>query len=187
MDDRHAVIGLGASLGDRRRWLRLAVAAWRASWEVTVERVARPVWSRGIGPGVGPFLNTAVRVRTTLAPLELLDRCKDIEARLGRRPSRRWGERAIDCDLLLVDDVRWADRRLLVPHAHFFERRFAVEPARAVAPDLRLPGGEGLLRDVPVPPVPRTWPEGRRGGHRRSGRVRRRADGRTTGPARRSL
>lgn len=172
---RLAVIGLGSSLGDRRGLLRLAVGVLASTEGVTVERVSRPVVSRGLGPALGPFLNAAVRIRTVCTPLQLLAVCKRIERRLGRRPSRRWADRAIDCDVLLIAGVRFEHPQLQVPHPRFFERRFAVGPAREVAPEIELPGTQGRLRDVPVPPAPSTWWSAGLGGHLCGGRVVRRA------------
>ena len=47
------------------------------------------------------FLNAAVRITTSLGPVELLDLCKAIEAEHGRAfGGRRHGPRPIDLDLL---------------------------------------------------------------------------------------
>ena len=58
------ILGLGASLGDRVRALRMAVAALHATSGIQVLRVSRTVVSRGIGPAQGPFLNAAVLATT---------------------------------------------------------------------------------------------------------------------------
>lgn len=129
------VLGLGASLGDRARALRMAVAALYAAPGIDVLRVSRTVVSRGIGPARGPFLNAAVLATTSLQPMDLLERCKAIERRLGRQPARRWGDRAIDIDILLLGARTIRSPRLEVPHVAFLERPFALEPAREVAPD----------------------------------------------------
>jgi len=110
-----------------------------ATPEIRVERVSRAVVSRGIGRAKGPFLNAAVRAHTSLEGLALLDRCKSIEVRLGRQPTLRWGDRAIDIDILLLGDQTIQLPRLMVPHVAFLERPFALEPAREVAPDWRHP------------------------------------------------
>ena len=140
------VLGLGASLGDRVRGLRMGVAALSATDGLRVERVSRSVVSRGVGRAQGPFLNVAVRAWTSLAPLLLLDQCKAIERRLGRQPTLRWGDRAIDIDILLYGDRTIRVPRLTVPHVAFLERPFALEPAREVAPDWAHPGEGKRLR-----------------------------------------
>jgi 2-amino-4-hydroxy-6-hydroxymethyldihydropteridine diphosphokinase len=91
-----------------------------------------------------PFLNAACRARTTLAPPAVLDLAKATEAALGRTAGRRYGPRAIDCDLLLWEGGSWADERLQVPHPRLAERRFALLPLLDLDPDLALPDGRRL-------------------------------------------
>ena len=154
---RRVVLGIGASLGDRHRWLRGAVAAVAAWTDTQVVRVSRPVWSRGVGPHAGPFLNGAVLLRTRRTPAELLRGCKAVEARLGRRPSRRWGARAIDVDILVIEGLRVDRPELVVPHRHLLERPFALGPAAEVAPDLVVPGVGRALSEVRRRATLQTW------------------------------
>ena len=144
-----AVLGLGTSLGDRVRWLRMAVAALHAAEGIEIVQVSRSVVSGGVGPARGPFLNAAVCITTWLAPMVLLDCCKRIEARLGRRPSRRWGDRAIDIDILLMGATVVRQPRLVIPHVALLDRPFALIPAMEVAPDLWVPADEGRNRGSP--------------------------------------
>jgi hypothetical protein len=62
-----------------------------------------------------------------------------VEQTLGRRRGQRWEARVLDLDLLLYDDrvIRTSD--LTVPHPGLAYRRFVLEPAAEVAPDLRHP------------------------------------------------
>ena len=133
------LLGLGSSLGDRRRNLRLAVAAIAAIPSFEMIRVSRPVVSRAVGAARGAFLNAVVHGATSLSPLALLDHCKRLETRLGRRPARRWADRCIDLDILLYGDEVIRLPRLVVPHVAFAERPFALVPAIEVAPDWKHP------------------------------------------------
>jgi 2-amino-4-hydroxy-6-hydroxymethyldihydropteridine diphosphokinase len=90
------------------------------------------------------FLNAAVRVRTELAPPDVLDLAKRLEGDLGRVAGPRYGPRAIDCDLLLWEGGSWADERLQIPHPRLAERRFALLPLLDVDPALSLPDGRRL-------------------------------------------
>jgi 2-amino-4-hydroxy-6-hydroxymethyldihydropteridine diphosphokinase len=91
------------------------------------------------------FLNAAVRIRTALAPEELLDVCKQIEAEAGRDfGGPRHGPRPIDVDLLLLGDIELATDRLTLPHPEVSSRRFVLEPLLELDPDLRLPDGTEL-------------------------------------------
>ena len=92
------------------------------------------------GPRDQPsFLNSVVRVRTSLAPPALLDLALEIETRLGRVRGEAWGPRSIDIDLLLYDDLVLASDRLTLPHAHLHERAFVLEPLNELAATLQHP------------------------------------------------
>ena len=92
-----------------------------------------------LGPSSRRFANAAALVESGEHPRDLLDRLQAIEADFGRRPGRRWGERVIDLDIVLWSGGVWADDRLTIPHPAFRERRFVLDPLRAVVPDWRDP------------------------------------------------
>ncbi|MDP2312476.1 MAG: 2-amino-4-hydroxy-6-hydroxymethyldihydropteridine diphosphokinase [Pseudomonadota bacterium] len=132
----HAALGLGASLGDRARALRLAVYALQARPDVHVEAASRVYATSPVG-GVAShgFLNAVIRVRTTLPPLALLQVCKAIEQRLGRRPTRRWADRVLDIDILLYGDQVVAEPGLRIPHPRLAERDFFLAALAEAWPD----------------------------------------------------
>jgi transaldolase len=146
-----AVVGLGSSLGDRARILQLATRMLDADPNTEVVASSRLFWTRPMGAARQPFLNGAVRLRTALTPHALLDLCKRIEARIGRRPTPRWSDRSIDLDVLLMDGVVHRDERLTLPHPGLLGRNFALGPAAEVAPDLRHPVDGRPLGEIPVP------------------------------------
>jgi 2-amino-4-hydroxy-6-hydroxymethyldihydropteridine diphosphokinase len=49
-------------------------------------------------------------------------------------PGPRYGPRAVDIDLLLVDDLVLATPQLTVPHPRLAERAFALVPLAEIAP-----------------------------------------------------
>jgi 2-amino-4-hydroxy-6-hydroxymethyldihydropteridine diphosphokinase len=131
-----AYVGLGANLGDREAAIRLAaelIGARRLSPIVETEP-----WGLLDQPR---FLNAVAEVETESTPRRFLDRLLDVERRLGRRRiGPRWGPRTIDLDILLWGDERIAEPGLEIPHPRLLERRFALEPLAALAPDLKIPG-----------------------------------------------
>jgi 2-amino-4-hydroxy-6-hydroxymethyldihydropteridine diphosphokinase len=91
------------------------------------------------------FLNAALRIRTSLEPVRLLDICKAIEAEHGRVfGGPRHGPRPIDIDLLLLGHVQMSTERLTLPHAEVTSRRFVLLPLLELDPELRLPDGTSL-------------------------------------------
>jgi 2-amino-4-hydroxy-6-hydroxymethyldihydropteridine diphosphokinase len=137
MDTKIACIGLGANLGDRHAALRAAVRALDAHPEIRVSRVARVYDTAPIGPEQPRYLNSAVRVQTSLEPLPLLEVMLDIERAHGRDRSRetRFGPRTLDLDLLYVLEVTLDTERLTVPHPRLHERAFALVPMLEVLPE----------------------------------------------------
>jgi 2-amino-4-hydroxy-6-hydroxymethyldihydropteridine diphosphokinase len=73
-------------------------------------------------------MNAAVAVKTRLAPLALLNRCRAIENQLGRRRILHWGPRSLDLDLLLYGNARLDTPALKLPHPRIGERDFVLAP-----------------------------------------------------------
>lgn len=92
-----------------------------------------------LGPSDRRFANAVAVIESDEAPPALLHRLKAIERRFGRRRNRRWGARVLDLDIILWSGGCWSDARLTVPHRHFRERRFVLDPLAAVAPRWRDP------------------------------------------------
>ena len=135
-------LSLGSNQGDSRRLLEEAV---RALGDLPHTRViARSGLYRTAPVGYvdqPDFLNQVIALRTTLAPLDLLDATQGIERAAGRERGPRWGPRTLDIDLLWYDGIRLDDERLQLPHPRMEERRFVLEPLAELAPGLVLPGG----------------------------------------------
>lgn len=138
-----AYLGLGSNVGDRAANLRAAVGALEsAGVEVLARASLYETAPQGEVTDQPDFLNSVVRVWTTLAPLELLDLVKRIERELGRDPGGpRHGPRPIDVDVLLVGDATLQHERLTLPHPEIASRRFVLEPLLELDPGLVLPGG----------------------------------------------
>lgn len=150
-------LALGASLGDTARTLRLAVHALDATPGLRVERCSRVLATPPAG-GVarGAFLNAVLRARTTLSPSALLAACKEIEVRLGRRPTRRWADRVLDVDILLYDRLVLATEALRIPHPRLPERDFFLAALAEAWPDAVNPWTG--LRWTDTLPARGSWP-----------------------------
>jgi 2-amino-4-hydroxy-6-hydroxymethyldihydropteridine diphosphokinase len=129
--------------------MRLAAYAIAATAGVDVRACSRIVRSPPAG-GVAtrPFLNAVIVLDTTLSPTALLARCRAIEARLGRRPARRWADRVLDIDVLLYGDARLDAANLRIPHPGILARDFVLQPLAEVWPDARDPATRLPYRDA---------------------------------------
>jgi 2-amino-4-hydroxy-6-hydroxymethyldihydropteridine diphosphokinase len=142
-------LGLGSNVGDRARHLRAAIDLL-AEHRVAVEQTSSIYETDPVGELLDQpdFLNAAIRVRTELEPVELLDVCKAIEVERGRMlGGSRHGPRPLDVDLLLLGDLELRTERLTLPHPELTARRFVLVPLLELDPALTLPDGT-LLADA---------------------------------------
>lgn len=139
-----AYLGLGSNLGDRMESLRAALHALDRHDAIQVD------WNGGIAPvyetspvGGSPdqpmYLNTALRITTTLDPYALLQVVLSIENDMGRVRDERWSARKIDIDILLYGQLTLDDDRLTVPHSRLHERLFVLAPLCDIAGDVMHP------------------------------------------------
>lgn len=133
-----AYVALGTNLGDKEANLRRALELL-AEHGIEVAAVSSFIETEPYGVTDQPtFLNGVCKVRTALAPLELLRTLLAIEQEMGRVRLRHWGERNIDLDLLLYEDVRMDTPELKLPHPDMLNRDFVMVPLREIAPGLKL-------------------------------------------------
>ncbi|MFN3652913.1 MAG: 2-amino-4-hydroxy-6-hydroxymethyldihydropteridine diphosphokinase [Armatimonadota bacterium] len=136
MDER-VFLGLGSNLGERGENLRQALRQLGELPGTEVVRVSAFVESAPWGVTDQPgFLNAVAEIRTALEPGALLRAVKEIERKVGRAPTYRWGPRLIDIDLLLYGARRVSTPELTVPHPHLLEREFVTGPLEQIAPEV---------------------------------------------------
>jgi 2-amino-4-hydroxy-6-hydroxymethyldihydropteridine diphosphokinase len=133
--------GLGSNIGDKPQNIRMALQLLEERGVARLTATSRiyrtPPW------GVldqGDFANACAIGETSLSPYELLAAVKTIEADMGREPTRRWGPRLIDVDILFLGDHTLDDPELTLPHKELFGRGFVLMPLAEIAPALVLDG-----------------------------------------------
>jgi len=132
------LLSLGSNIGDRAAALSAAIDALPPV--VIVDRVSSFQETEPMYVADQPaYLNAALLGRTALEPEALLDALKGLERSLGREPSRRYGPRSIDIDILILGDRVVSTPRLTIPHPRMAERAFVLVPAVEIAPDTRHP------------------------------------------------
>lgn len=92
-----------------------------------------------LGPARRRFANAALVLESELAPPSLLAALKRMEREFGRRGAQRWGDRVLDCDIILWSGGRWRSAGLTIPHSAFRARDFVLGPASTIAPAWRDP------------------------------------------------
>lgn len=127
-----AFLSLGSNLGDREANIRSAIEELDRNG-IKVLKVSSIIETDPVGgPPQGLFLNAAIKIETTLAPLDLLARINSIESALGRVRSIPNAPRTIDIDILLYNDLKMATAALTIPHPRMQERDFVMRPLQEV-------------------------------------------------------
>ena len=131
-----AYVALGSNLGDKEANLRRALELL-IERGVEIVKTSTFISTEPYGVTDQPaFLNGVCVVRTSLAPLALLHTLLAIEQEMGRVRLRHWGERNIDLDLLLYEDVVMDTKELKLPHPDMQNRDFVLLPLAEIAPAL---------------------------------------------------
>ena len=143
-----AYIALGSNLGDKEENLRRALELLEEHG-VEVVKVSTFICTEPYGVTDQPqFLNAVCQVRTSLEPLALLHTLLGIEQEMGRVRLRHWGERNIDLDLLLYEDVVMDTPELKLPHPDMQNRDFVLLPLFEIAPELIHPVLRKNIREL---------------------------------------
>ena len=142
METKIAYIALGANIGDTLANLRSALKILDDGDNCSAVAISSLYTTKAVGVEDQPdFINAVIKVKTLLSPNELLKLCNDIERKLGRERTIRWGPRVIDIDILVYNDAIVNEENLVIPHPRMMERAFVLVPLAEIAPDLILPGG----------------------------------------------
>lgn len=133
------LIALGSNLGDRKYYLDRAIDAI-ATRCGKVTDIAKVLETEPLGAADQSFFNTALVCESTLDPEALLKTLLQIETDLGRVRSERWGNRTIDCDIILwrpADHTYpiYASESLIIPHPEAIRRDFVLGPCAEIAAD----------------------------------------------------
>ena len=128
-------IALGTNLADRHNNLKEALQLLADKVEISaISRLYETAPAYVLDQPA--FLNMAVKGNTTLSPTDLLTYLKDLETKIGREKTVRYGPRKIDLDILFYDD--WVVNfppHLHIPHPRMIERAFVLRPLADIAPD----------------------------------------------------
>jgi 2-amino-4-hydroxy-6-hydroxymethyldihydropteridine diphosphokinase len=138
-----AFIGIGSNVGDRTSFCRAAVKELENVEGIRLAEVSSLYETSPIGgPPQRSYVNLVAKIDTTLDARSLLERCQEIEQRLGREASDiRWGPRVVDLDILTFDAEKISEPDLEIPHPRITQRRFVLVPLFEVAPEAADPWG----------------------------------------------
>ena len=139
-------LALGSNLGDREGHLRSAVEGLTRR-NVRIVR-AETVYSTEPREVLDQpwFLNTVLEGDTSLTAEELLAACLSVEQENLRQRDTSKGPRTLDIDVIFYGNETIRKPNLTIPHPHFAERRFVLEPLAEIAPDFIDPASHKTVR-----------------------------------------
>jgi len=132
-------IAIGTNKGNREKNISIALKLFSEHKEIKIVKVSNMLKNppqEGIKSGY--FLNGAMKIKTSLPPIELRAFCKKIEKRLGRIESRKEKKkksRTIDLDILFYGDEVINTKLLIIPHPMLHKRYFVLIPLFEIAPN----------------------------------------------------
>ena len=132
------LISFGSNVGNSAEYFRDAARRLSENAAVASLVVSNAISTRPTGgpPGQSDFLNGCFRLQASLTIESLFQCIRQIETDFGRERRVRWGERTIDLDVLLFDDLELISDCLTIPHPRMSFRRFVLQPASQIAAEM---------------------------------------------------
>jgi 2-amino-4-hydroxy-6-hydroxymethyldihydropteridine diphosphokinase len=132
-----AFLSLGSNIGDRHKLLSRAIRYINVGIGHIIDLSGVYETEAWGFDTEDKFLNMAVEIMTDYTPIEVLDKCHEIEEKLGRERlvGQAYTSRPIDIDILLYSNEIINTPELVIPHKHLAERRFVLEPLSEIAPE----------------------------------------------------
>jgi len=127
-----AIVSLGSNLGDRKDYLRKAIAALSALPSTSLVTESTAIETDGVDVPEEyadlKFLNAVAIFETSLDPFEFSRLMHGIEDALGRKRTVKNGPRTIDIDLVDFGGIEIDTPELVLPHPRAAEREFVTRP-----------------------------------------------------------
>lgn len=125
----YSYIGVGSNQGDSIELIKKALKLINEATGVRIIRAAPLYRTEPIGFEDQPwFYNTVVELEVDITPFQLLELLQEVEKKLGRIRTLRWGPRTIDLDILIFGDQTIKHPDLVIPHPRMTERAFVMVP-----------------------------------------------------------
>lgn len=142
-------IGLGSNLGNKKENIQQALKLLNEIEGISVIKISSFYETEPVGyEDQDWFINAVVQIETLFPPQELLKIFKNIEQKLGREKSLRWGPRKIDLDILFYDNIIYKTDDLEIPHPRLHERAFVLVPLAEIDKELMHPVYNKSISDL---------------------------------------
>ncbi len=144
---REIFLGLGSNLGEKKDNIFRALSEISAI--ARLENISSLFQTAPWGEtDQEDFLNAVVEINFEGSAPDLLQKLQDIEKKLGRKKTKKWGPRIIDLDILFFGSEKITTKDLVVPHPFWQERDFVLFPLAEIAPDFFPPDSDFPLSKI---------------------------------------
>ena len=132
-----AYIGIGSNLGILEKNCTEAIEKISSTKDIKIVSRSSFYHTEPIG-GVQQdwFVNSVIKIKTALSPMNLLSALLNIESTMGRTRKEKWGPRLIDLDLLFYGNLILGKKGLTLPHPEIQKRKFVLIPMSEIAESL---------------------------------------------------
>ena len=142
-----AYLALGSNIGNKINFIKTAYVLLERSPDIQIEQKSNFYFSKAYGgDDLDDFINTVIKIKTSLSPKELLQYAKNIEKLLGRKKTtpKKYENRPIDIDILFYGNEKFSKKDLVIPHKDLENRDFVLIPLQEIAPEIILPSGRKI-------------------------------------------
>ena len=120
-------LSLGSNIGNRENNLKLALK--ELSEILRIKKISSIYETEPLlYQKQDNFLNIVVEVSYFDEAESLLKNIKDIEKKMGRKATFRFGPRIIDIDIIFFNEKEINDENLTIPHKEWKNRLFVIAP-----------------------------------------------------------
>ena len=121
------ILSLGSNIGDKKSNLKTAIN--QINQFSTIKKISSIYESDPILlKDQDNFFNLVLEIDYKKSVIELLETTKDIEKRMGRKKTVKYGPRIIDIDIVFFNNQIVNSKDLIVPHYDWSNRVFVVLP-----------------------------------------------------------
>jgi len=131
-------LGIGSNLGNRKKNIEMTkfkLVANNVEIIKTSSYYESLSWPNQNNP---KFINIIVKVKTRYTPLELIQKCQNIEKEMGRKKSPKNSPRVCDIDIIDYKNKE-INRGLILPHPRMHTRNFVLLPLFEIDKDWKHP------------------------------------------------
>ena len=121
------ILSLGSNIGDKKSNLETAIN--QINKFSTIKKISSIYESDPILlKEQDNFFNLVLEIDYKKTVIELLETTKDVERRMGRKKTVKYGPRIIDIDIVFFNNQIVNSKDLVVPHIDWSNRVFVVKP-----------------------------------------------------------